>query len=129
MWEAYHSMAFAKQCHVCTRDPNPRTPGRQEAERANLTAAPPGQPLQGQFYKNQNKKYSTTHFLKTQSFVNGKNIYHFLKRDLTIQDGTIATLTGIFPYEKAFLSFIFLKFLFLEIANRRGKIFNTIPRI
>uniref|UniRef100_A0A5F5PLU3 Protein phosphatase 2 regulatory subunit Balpha n=1 Tax=Equus caballus TaxID=9796 RepID=A0A5F5PLU3_HORSE len=38
-WDAYHSMA-AKQCHVRTRDPNQRTPGRREAERANLTAAP-----------------------------------------------------------------------------------------
>uniref|UniRef100_A0A9L0SJL6 NFKB inhibitor interacting Ras like 1 n=1 Tax=Equus caballus TaxID=9796 RepID=A0A9L0SJL6_HORSE len=42
-WDAYHSMA-AKQCHVRTRDPNQRTPGRREAERANLTAAPLGRP-------------------------------------------------------------------------------------
>ena len=41
MWDAYHSMA-AKQCHVRTRDPNQRSPGRREAERASLTAAPPG---------------------------------------------------------------------------------------
>ena len=32
----------AKRCHVLTRDPNLRTPGRREAERANLTATPPG---------------------------------------------------------------------------------------
>ena len=35
----------AKQCHVRTRDPNQRTPGRREAERANLTAVPRGRPL------------------------------------------------------------------------------------
>ena len=45
MWDAYHSMAFAKQCHVCAQDPNQRTPGRREAEHANLTAVPPGRPL------------------------------------------------------------------------------------
>ena len=43
-WDAYHSMAFAKWCHVCTWDPNQWTPGRWEAKRANLTAVPPGQP-------------------------------------------------------------------------------------
>ena len=32
----------AKQCHVRTQHPNRRTPGLQEAERANLTAAPLG---------------------------------------------------------------------------------------
>ena len=37
-------MAFAKQCHVHTWDLNQQTPGHQEAERANLTAAPVGQP-------------------------------------------------------------------------------------
>src|SRR3712207_5367483 len=35
---------LAKRCYVHTRDPNQRTPGCQEAERANLTAAPLGQP-------------------------------------------------------------------------------------
>ena len=44
MWDAYHSMAFAKQCHVHTRDPNRRTLGCPEAERVNSTAAPPGRP-------------------------------------------------------------------------------------
>ena len=44
MWGAYHSMAFAKRCHVCTRDLNRRTPGHKEAERVHLTAAPPGWP-------------------------------------------------------------------------------------
>ena len=43
-WDAYHIMAFAKRCHIRTWDPNWRTPGRQEAERVNLTAAPPGRP-------------------------------------------------------------------------------------
>ena len=37
-------MAFAKWCHVCSWDLNWRTPGRQEAERASLTAASLGQP-------------------------------------------------------------------------------------
>ena len=36
-------MAFAKWCRVRTRDPNRRTRGRREANRANLTG-PPGQP-------------------------------------------------------------------------------------
>lgn len=40
---------LAKQCHVCTWDLNRRTPGRREAEGANLTTAPPGRPLLG-FY-------------------------------------------------------------------------------
>ncbi|MEE3528753.1 hypothetical protein, partial [Pseudomonas aeruginosa] len=44
-WDAYHSIAFAKKCHVCTWDPKWQTPGSREAEHANLTAAPPGQPL------------------------------------------------------------------------------------
>ena len=35
----------AKRCHVPTRDPNQRTPGHREAERAHLTAAPLGWPL------------------------------------------------------------------------------------
>ena len=35
----------AKQCHVRTRDPGQRTPGRREAEHVDLTAAPPGRPL------------------------------------------------------------------------------------
>ena len=39
-------MAFAKWCHVCTRDPNWGTLGRQEAERTNLTTAPPGRALE-----------------------------------------------------------------------------------
>ena len=43
-WDTYHSMAFAKGCHVGTQDPNRRTPGHQEVECANLTAAPPGPP-------------------------------------------------------------------------------------
>ena len=43
-WDAYHSMAFAKQCHVRTWDPNRWTLGYREAERANLTAAPVGRP-------------------------------------------------------------------------------------
>ena len=29
MWDAYHSMAFAEWCHVCTWNPNRRTLGRQ----------------------------------------------------------------------------------------------------
>ena len=37
----------AKRCHVLTRDPN----RHQEAERANLTAAPPGLPLHLLFLK------------------------------------------------------------------------------
>ena len=37
-------MAFATWCHVLTRDPNRWTPGRPEAERANLTTVPPGWP-------------------------------------------------------------------------------------
>ena len=45
MRDAYHSMAFAEGCHVCTRDPNRWTPSHQEAESANLTAVPPGRPL------------------------------------------------------------------------------------
>ena len=40
---------FAKRCHVSTPDPNPRTLGLREAEHANLTAVPPGQPLRGNF--------------------------------------------------------------------------------
>ena len=44
MWDAYHSMAFAKQCHVCTLDPNRQTPGHREVECENLTALPPGRP-------------------------------------------------------------------------------------
>ena len=32
---------LAKQCHVCTRDPNPE-PRATEAERVSLTTAPPG---------------------------------------------------------------------------------------
>ena len=44
MWDAYHSMAFAKRCQVCTQDPNRRTPGHQEVEHAHLTAAPLGRP-------------------------------------------------------------------------------------
>ena len=44
MWDASHSMVFAKWCHVHTRDPTWQTPGHQEAEHANLTAAPPGRP-------------------------------------------------------------------------------------
>ena len=43
-WDTRHSMAFAKQCHVHTRDLNRQTPGHQKAKRANLTAAPPDQP-------------------------------------------------------------------------------------
>ena len=35
----------AKRCHVHTWDLNRRTLGRQEVERANLIAAPPGWPL------------------------------------------------------------------------------------
>ena len=27
IWDAYHSMAFAKRCHVHTRDLNQQTPG------------------------------------------------------------------------------------------------------
>ena len=42
MWDASHSMAFAKRCRVHTWDPNRRTPGCREAERVNFTAAPPG---------------------------------------------------------------------------------------
>ena len=37
-------MAFAKRCHVRTRHLNRRTPGRREAERVNLTSAPPAGP-------------------------------------------------------------------------------------
>ena len=43
-WDTYHSMAFAKWCHIRTWDPNQRTPGCQEGEHVNLTAAPPGWP-------------------------------------------------------------------------------------
>ena len=39
MWDAYHSMV-CQAVPCCTRDPNRRTPGCREAERANLTAAP-----------------------------------------------------------------------------------------
>ena len=46
MWDAYHSMAFAKRCHVHTWDPNWQTLGHREVERANLTTAPPGLPLE-----------------------------------------------------------------------------------
>ena len=42
MWDAYHSMVFAKWCHVHTRDPNQWTPDRREAECVLLTAVPPG---------------------------------------------------------------------------------------
>ena len=44
MWDAHHSMAFAKRCHVRTWDLNGRTPGRREAECAHLTAVPLGRP-------------------------------------------------------------------------------------
>ena len=43
-WDAYHSMAFAKWCHVCTWDSNRQTPRCREAERVNLTAVPSGRP-------------------------------------------------------------------------------------
>ena len=49
-WDAHHSMAFAKQCHVRTRDLNWWTPGLREVEHAHLTAAPPGWPLHFIFY-------------------------------------------------------------------------------
>ena len=42
----YHSMAFAKWCHVPSRDLNWRTAGCQEAECVHLTAVPPGRPLE-----------------------------------------------------------------------------------
>ena len=45
-WDACHSMAFAKWCHVRTRNPNRQTPGCQEAVHVHLTAAPPGRPLE-----------------------------------------------------------------------------------
>ena len=48
-WDAYHSMAFAKRCHVHTWDPNWQTLGHQEVERVNLTTAPLGWPLKGKF--------------------------------------------------------------------------------
>src|SRR3712207_9324866 len=41
---AYHSMAFAKRCHVCTQDLNRRTPGHKEAKRVHLTIVPLGRP-------------------------------------------------------------------------------------
>ncbi|XP_070362342.1 syntaxin-18 isoform X3 [Equus asinus] len=41
----------AKRCHVHTWDPNQQTPGLREAERAHLTAAPPGRPLKSFFMK------------------------------------------------------------------------------
>ena len=44
-------MAFAKRRHVHTRDPNQRTLGRREAERANLAVAPLGSPIS--FYDNE----------------------------------------------------------------------------
>ena len=44
-WDACHSMAFAKRCYVRIRDPNQQTPGRWEAECANLSAAPTGWPF------------------------------------------------------------------------------------
>uniref|UniRef100_A0A9L0J3K1 Coenzyme Q5, methyltransferase n=1 Tax=Equus asinus TaxID=9793 RepID=A0A9L0J3K1_EQUAS len=40
-----------KWCHVCTWDPNRRTPGHREAERANLTAVSPGRPQTFTFLK------------------------------------------------------------------------------
>ena len=43
MWDAYHGMAFANQCHVRTQDMNRRTPSPREAEGVNLTTAPLGQ--------------------------------------------------------------------------------------
>ena len=48
-WDAYHSMAFAKQCHVHTRDLNQPTPGRREAERATFNRCVTGWPLQASF--------------------------------------------------------------------------------
>ena len=67
---AYHSMAFAKWCHVHTRDPNQWTPGRQETERANLTAVPLGQPLSRRFWcapksGNQCPRVSQTYLIMT----------------------------------------------------------------
>ena len=50
-WDACHSMAFAKRCYVLTQDPNQWTSGCQEAERPNLTDAPPGRPLWHMFLK------------------------------------------------------------------------------
>ena len=50
MWDAYHSMAFAKQCQVQIQDLNQRTLGRWKAECANLTTVPPGWPLSLFFY-------------------------------------------------------------------------------
>ena len=44
MWDTYRSMAFAKRCHVRTRDPNQKTLGCQEGERVNLTSVPPSRP-------------------------------------------------------------------------------------
>ena len=39
MWDAATAW-LDEQCHVCTWDPNPQTPGRH----VNLTTMPPGQP-------------------------------------------------------------------------------------
>ena len=44
IWDTYHSMAFAKGCHVHTPDLNQRALGRREAEHGNLTTAPLVQP-------------------------------------------------------------------------------------
>ena len=44
MWDAYHSMASAKWCHVHTRDQNQWALRHRELEHVHLTAGPPGQP-------------------------------------------------------------------------------------
>ena len=54
MWDAHHSMAFPKQCHIRTRIPTGE-PRAAEAERANLTTAPLGQPQFVFFNKHSSK--------------------------------------------------------------------------
>ena len=57
MWNAYHSMAC--QAVPCPhRDPGWRTSGHREAERAHLTAGPPGRPL-GKLCKSRNSRISS----------------------------------------------------------------------
>ena len=50
---------LATPCHVHTQDLNQRTPGRRDVECANLTAVPPGQPLEKHNLSNSWKWYIT----------------------------------------------------------------------
>ena len=49
-------MAFAKQCHVCTWDPNPQTLARQEAESSPVTAVPPASLMESSLQKGELSK-------------------------------------------------------------------------